>query len=58
LTDNIALDPAPWQELYDSDEPHKVLLPGLYRNSLSMFRRLLLIRWVAAGARLVSIGVR
>ncbi|GLC47993.1 hypothetical protein PLESTB_000047400 [Pleodorina starrii] len=45
LTDAFAADPDAWRPLYDSSEPHRTTLPGLY-NSLDTFRKLLIVRCV------------
>ncbi|GIL57585.1 hypothetical protein Vafri_12790 [Volvox africanus] len=45
LSDAFASDPSAWRPLYDSSEPHRTTLPGLY-NSLDSFRKLLILRCV------------
>lgn len=47
IADAVAADPAAWQAVYDAAEPHRGRLPGLF-NSLTEFRKLLVIRYVAS----------
>eukprot|EP00798_Chlamydomonas_sp_ICE-L_P012762 gene12762-16013_t len=43
LVDTFERHPGAWREMYESNEPHKVTLPGVY-NIMEPFRKLLIVR--------------
>lgn len=46
LKDHVAEHVSDWRAMYDSTEPHKMLLPGEWAERLSTFQRLVVLRCI------------